>query len=188
MPYPARTDYATIVQTALQLLEREGIEQLSLGLVATTLGIKAPSLYRYVPSKDALLRAVNEQTFQNLDAAYQATLARVNTAPQARLLALCQAHRAFAHANPRAYILAMTTRADAQRPDERALEQIATPVQQLLAELVGPPDALPALRGLFALIHGFVMLELHDQLRRGGDLEATFAAVIVAYLAGWGAK
>ncbi len=187
MPYPAQTDYETIVQTALLLIEREGSEQLSLTLIAAALGIKPPSLYRYIPSKDALLRAVNARSFEQLNAAYGAALADTEQLPQAQLRAICRAHRAFAHAHPRAYTLAMTTRADQQRPDQHSLEQIALPIQALMAELAGAEQALVALRGLFALIHGFVMLELHDQLRRGGDLEATFEAVVEAYVAGWSA-
>jgi AcrR family transcriptional regulator len=183
MPYPSQTNYETIVQTALQLLEREGSEQLSLALIATTLGVKPPSLYRYIANKDALLRAVNERTFQQLNAEYQ-TAAASATQPPEQLLAVCRAHRSFAHTHPRAYTLAMTTRADEQRPEQQSLNAIAIPLQTLVAQIVGEKQALSALRGMFALIHGFVMLELHDQLRRGGDLTQAYEEAVSAYIRG----
>jgi len=59
------------------------------------------------------------------------------------------------------------------------------PLQQLIAAISGEAAALMALCGALALVHGFVMLELHQQLRRGGDLDAAYDAAINVYLAGW---
>lgn len=181
MPYPAQTDYETIIETARDLIERKGAGSLSLAQLASTLGIKPPSLYRYVTSKTALLQAVISLTFQRLFEAYDTALAAAGDEPGTRLLAILRAHRAFAHANPETYMLAFTSPA----PDERALEQMALSIQDIMAAVTGPERSLPALRGALALVHGFVMLELNQQLRRGGDLNEAFEAAIVAYLAGW---
>ena len=186
MPYPAQTDRETIIQTARALIERDGVERLSLAQLAAALGIKPPSLYRHVPGKTALLQAVNWLTFKDLFQAYDEALQAAGAEPKARLLAILRAHRAFAHANPETYILAFTTTAPEQRADERALEQLALPIQEVMAHISGPEQSLPALRGALALVHGFVMLELKEQFRRGGDLTAAFERVIEAYLAGWG--
>ena len=185
MPYPAQTNRATIVSTARALIEREGVEQLSLSGVAAALGIKAPSLYRHVASRGALLHAVVMQTLQELFAAYDGALATAPDEPRYRLLAIFRAHRAFAHANPRSYILAFTSAESEDESNDRILERLVLPIERLMAELVGEAAALPALRGGLALIHGFVMLELNQQFRRGGDLDAAFEAAIAAYLSGW---
>lgn len=181
MPYPAQTDYETIIETARGLIEREGAGSVSLALVASALGIKPPSLYRYVTSKTALLQAVISLTFERLFEAYDMALAATGDDPRARLLAILWAHRAFAQANPETYVLAFTGTA----PDERALEQMVLPIQAIMAAITGPERSLPALRGALALVHGFVMLELNRQFRRGGDLTEAFEAAIAAYLAGW---
>ena len=65
-PYPAQTDRESIVETARMLIERDGMDALSLALLASELGIKPPSLYRHVSSKAALLQAVIEQTYRRL--------------------------------------------------------------------------------------------------------------------------
>jgi AcrR family transcriptional regulator len=167
------------------LIEREGAEQLSLAGVAAALGIKAPSLYRHVASRGALLHAVVMLTLEDLFAAYNAALATAADEPRDRLLAIFRAHRAFAHANPRAYMLAFTTAESEAESNERMLEQLVIPIQRLMAELVGEEHSLPALRGGLALIHGFVMLELNNQFRRGGNLDAAFESSISAFLEGW---
>jgi len=185
MPYPAQTDRNTIIQTARTLIEREGVEQLSLARLATELGIKAPSLYRYIPNKAALLQAVNLLTYRQLFLAYETALQVAGDDPQDRMLAIFRAHRAFAHANPETYVLAYTTTVPEQRADERVLEQMALLIQELMSAISGPERSLAALRGALALVHGFVMLELKDQLKRGGDLTQAFEESIAAYVAGW---
>lgn len=51
-------DRATIVQAARRMLERDGVEALSMRKLAAELGSRPMSLYYYVPSKDELLAAV----------------------------------------------------------------------------------------------------------------------------------
>ena len=187
MPYPARVNYDTIVETAWDLVESEGgIDQVSLSKLATALGIKAPSLYRYVKNKAALLRAVNQVTNTRLFAAIGPVLADCEFPDTVtRLAAAAQALRAFAHVHPVTYTLAFTTADPEVRPNPEDQEQSVLPFQGLIAEIAGEAQSLAALRGFLALIHGFVMLELHDQLRRGGDLDQAFAQSIDAYLRGW---
>ena len=94
-------------------------------------------------------------------------------------------YRHFALENPNSYVLAFTNVDDTLRPDENAMEQMVLPIQALMAAVSGQEASLSALRGAMALVHGFVMLELHGQLRRGGDLTEAFAAAVQAYLRGW---
>jgi AcrR family transcriptional regulator len=185
MPYPAQTDREAIVQTARLLIEREGVEALSLARLASELKIRPPSLYRHIASKTALLRAVVELTFQDLFAAYRTALPKAGDDPQERLRAVFRAHRAFAHAHPETYVLAFTTTAPGQRADAGVLAQFALPIQALMAAVSGPEYSLAALRGALALVHGFVMLELKQQLQRGGDLNAAFEQSVDAYIRGW---
>lgn len=185
MPYPAQTDRESIIKVAREMIEQEGVEQLSLARLASTLGIKAPSLYRHIPNKAALLQAVIVFTFQQLFQAYDVAIVTSDSNPKDRLLAILRAHRAFAHANPESYVLAFTTTLPEQRADEKLLEQLVLPIQKVMAVISGEEQSLVALRGALAIAHGFVMLELKDQFRRGGDLTEAFETSVGAYLAGW---
>ena len=185
MPYPSQIDREQIVATATAMVEAGGTEALTLGKVAKALGVRTPSLYRYVASRAALLQAINLCTLQQLFADFDNALARAPADPAGQLAAVASALRCYAQRHPHRYVQAMTAEVGVTRPDEDILVQMVLPLQAIMAEIAGEPSSLTALRGFLALVHGFIMLEVHDQLQRGGDLSAAFDASIVAYLAGW---
>ncbi len=184
MPYPSRISRESIVKAAREIIEAEGVEHVWVNGLAEKLGVKPPSLYRYFADKAALLRAVNEQTFAGLFAILGEALALPGP-PEERLLHIALVYRDYAHANPVTYGLAYTNTIPELRPDDTEQERAVLPYQALMAEISSEADSLPALRGLLALMHGFVMLELAQQLRRGGDLRAAYVQSIKAYIAGW---
>jgi hypothetical protein len=64
------------------------------------------------------------------------------------------------------------------------LERAIT-IQKIIVQISGEEKSLPALRGLLAITHGYIMLELNGQFQRGGDLSLTFEEIVKAYLQGW---
>jgi AcrR family transcriptional regulator len=184
LPYPPQVTEAGIINQAWHIIDNEGVSNFSLSNLAAALGIKAPSLYRHVGSKGKLLRAVNLLTLQKLFAALDEALEDDTAVATTQLLAIFAAYRTFALTHPHVYVLAFEHRDD-QRPDEGTLVQMVLPLQTLMAQLCGETNSLTALRGALALIHGFVMLEINQQLRRGGDLAAAFMQSSAAYLKGW---
>jgi AcrR family transcriptional regulator len=182
VPYPSQVNVDTILSKARAMLEAEGVEALSLGKLAAALNIKAPSLYRYFDSKNALLRALNGDTAARLVAAMRDA---VDTQHDNKIVALALAYRAFALENPVIYRLAFGSASDELRPDEQTLEALALPLQSVMAQISGEEHSLTALRGVWALMHGYVSLELSKQMRRGGDLETGFVRAVEAYVRGW---
>lgn len=185
MPYPTQTNSESIIKMAQELIEQEGSEQLSLARLASKLGIKPPSLYRYIPNKATLLQAVNNFTFQQLFQSYEEAMRLSDGNAKQKLMAISRTHRLFALTNPKTYILAFTTTRSEQSDDAQMLEQLVLPIQKLIATIVGLDNSLSALRGALAIVHGFVMLEINDQFKRGGDLSEAFEVSVNAYLSGW---
>ena len=185
-PYPAQVTRERIIDTAWELVEEEGgIDNVPLSRLAKMLGIKAPSLYRHVKNKADLLRGINEHTINLLFDALNDVLKATDGDATTRLLAIARGYRQFALAHPVTYTLAYSTADPDSRPDvDFRMEDVLT-MQSLLAQLSGDDDSLTALRGLLALMHGFAMLEINTQLRRGGDLEATYIKSVEVYLRGW---
>lgn len=184
-PYPSQTDLPGIIEAARQLIEQDGVERLSLSKIASELGIKAPSLYNHIESKNDLLHAVIEQTYLSMFTAYDEALESSSEDPAEQLLNLSRAQRRFAHANPNTYMLAYSTQNPELRADPYLLLKQAIAIQKIMAQISGEENSLAALRGSLALTHGFISLELNGQFRRGGDLAETFDQIIRAYLAGW---
>ncbi len=184
MPYPSQITRERIIEVAREMIEAEGVDQLSLNRLSAALGVKTPSLYRYVKNRTALLRAVNEETVRGLFAALDPA-AQTSGSTTERLMAVALAYRQYAQANPATYGLVFTNTIAELRPQNSEQEEGIMPLQYLMAELSGEATSLPALRGLWALAHGFAMLELAGQFRRGGDVDEAFIQSIAAYLQGW---
>jgi AcrR family transcriptional regulator len=182
MPYPSQIDFEKLIETAREMIEREGAEALNLRKLAEALGVQAPSLYRHIANKGALLRAVNEVTTKQL---MEVLYSAAEDAPALeRLLAVAHAFRRFSHEHPIAFQLAFSAKED-ERPSAELREALVLPLQSIFAELLGEENAFPALRGAYAFLHGWVSLELSQQFERGGDLDAHFEQAFRAFLQGW---
>ncbi len=184
MPYPSQTTREQIIECAWQLTAEQGFEKLTLKTLADSLGIRAPSLYNHVKNKEALLQFVNALTIERMFATMYTASENTGNRPEEKILAVVMAQRRFAHEYPVQYTLAFSALQPDTPPDERRLSAVLY-LQTILAEISGEERSLPAMRGLLALTHGFAMLELNNQLRRGGDLDEAFRLSVQAFLRGW---
>lgn len=171
MPAPDRTSLAEIVAAARDLLEAAGSAGVTMQAVAARVGVRAPSLYKRVKDREALLVLVAEA---NAD-----ELTRALTASDRSLPALAEAYRRFAHARPEGFRQLITIDADLS-----ALGEVARPVLDAMGELVGEEDALDAARLLVAWATGFLTMELGGAFRLGGDVERAFAYGVARILDG----
>ena len=96
-----------IVAAAIDLIEREGVDALSMRRIAADLGVAAMSLYYHVPSKAALLDAVAERIVDGIDYADDPVLDADERARR-----LMRAFRKVAHDHPRCVQLVLTGRGD----------------------------------------------------------------------------
>lgn len=183
MSYPSQISRETVLEKALDLLEIGGVENLSLNKLAAELGVKAPSLYRYFNSKAELLKAINMATVESLVETMRS--AAVGEDPVETAQAMTRAYREFAKKHPASYSLAFGTLPEEMQPDHMYMEALALPLQAVMSKIVGHEDSLPMLRGVWALVHGFVMLEISEQFRRGGSVDEAFEKAVRSYIHGW---
>ncbi len=185
MPFPAKVSREALVEAARRTLESDGLDALSLNKLAAEFNIKSASLYNHFENKSALLRAINTQTNRELAAAMQNAVQGSTGSTFEKLELLAHAYRDYGRTHPVTYGLLFSSTHPDLLPDTKESENLALPFQTILANITGEDHSLAALRGLWALIHGFVMLELAGQFRRGGSLDAVFTSTIRAYLKGW---
>ncbi len=187
MPAPERTTTAAIVDAGRAIVEERGVDALTMQAVADRVGVRAPSLYKRVAGRDALLAAVVAATLDDLVAALDAAAA--GGSPRQRLAAIATATRAFAHRHPVGYALVFAP-TPAARPDVSRLSDAVAGLVAATSELVGEAAALDAARLLTAWLHGFLAMELGGAFRLGGDVDDAFAyglARIVDAIDGGGA-
>jgi AcrR family transcriptional regulator len=182
MPAPARTSRPVILAAARAILEERGPEALTMQAVAERVGVRAPSLYKHVPDRAGLVRAVIADVMGDLVRAL--AIPRPSPDPRTDLRRIARRYRAFVRANPAGYGLLFAIPETGVVVDEAALADLGRPIVAATARLVGEGDALPQARTFVAWAHGFVSMELAGAFRLGGDLEVAYATGLETILAG----
>jgi AcrR family transcriptional regulator len=148
---------AQVLAEALDLVDAEGLEALTMRRLAQRLGRDPMTLYRYAENHAALLDGVAERVLEQLV---------IDTGPDWRQALRQTAHdfRELALRHPHAVPLLVT------RPlsTPLGLRPVGTlrPLEQLLGLLIGagftPDDALHVYRAFFGFLHGHVLNELQE--------------------------
>jgi AcrR family transcriptional regulator len=172
----------TVTDAAAFIVDRDGIEALSMSRLAQDLGVRPPSLYNHVDGLEALVRRVALVALADL--AEPCREAFMNRTGRDAVHAFARAYRRWALAHPGTYPLTQVARPG--DPEwEAAARRLLDP---LLAVLVGtsddPDDSIHAARALRAAVHGFVTLELVGGFGLEVPTDASFSRMIDAVSTG----
>lgn len=171
MPTPDRTSLEEIVAAARALLETGGPSGVTMTAVASRVGVRAPSLYKRVRDRDALLLLVAEATADELT--HRLAASGQSFADCARTF------RSFAHELPEGFRLMFGAPGAAD-----AASRAAAPILAASRALVGAEHALDAARLFTAWAMGFVSMELAGSFRMGGDVDEAFEYALATIEAG----
>jgi AcrR family transcriptional regulator len=171
VPDPLAPRAHQIVDAALELLEADGADALSMRRVADRVGIRAPSIYEHLADKRALEAAIISRGFELLANASEQTV----TGAADPLAALATVYRSFAADHPHLYRL-MTAR-------ELDRDLLADGVEEragaaLVAAAGGDRDLA---RAIWAFAHGMLILELDRRFPPEADLDAAWARGLAAF-------
>src|SRR6266480_4845353 len=147
-----------VLAAALEIIDADGADGLSMRRLARALGRDPMILYRHAPNKAALLDGVAETVLAQL------TVDSADPDWAAQLRAVARDYRALALAHPHVVPLLVTrplaTPLGLRPPGTlRPLEDILT---LLTAAGLSGPDALHIYRALFGFLHGHVLNELQE--------------------------
>lgn len=145
------------------LLEREGLAALTMRRLADELGIRAPSLYKHVRSKEDIVLALQARALRE----------QAEVLSGARdLRSLAAAYRAWAREHPRLYELISRHSLDRSRLPQGLEDAAAAPLMAMVDH-----DVTVA-RALWACAHGLVDLELAGRFPADADIDAVWAIVV----------
>ncbi len=94
-----------IVETALQLIDKQGMDALSMRRLGAALGVEAMAIYHHFANKGEVLDGVLERMLEEVDFPTMETLP-----PMERLRQFARSHRQMALRHPHAFILIPTRR------------------------------------------------------------------------------
>jgi AcrR family transcriptional regulator len=151
-----------IVEVALDLLEEDGPEGVSMRIVAGRLGVRAPSLYKHLPDKQAMENAMIAIGLRRQGEACERGAA---ASPEDPLWGVVDAFRRWALEHRHLYQLMMSAPLD-PGPLVRAAELLAgRPLREAM-----DGDAVGALT-IWSFGHGLVTLEMQGRLPDVADVE-----------------
>jgi AcrR family transcriptional regulator len=153
-------------------LEHDGWDAVTMRALADELGIRAPSLYKHLASKQAIEVLLVEDAFVDMGTALHAAVAAPG--PGGAVESLLVAYRAYGRGEPNLYRL-VTGPAFPRRELSPGLEDW-TGEPFFLA--TGEPHRAQA---LWAFAHGMVSLEIDDRFLPGSELDRTWAAGAKAF-------
>ena len=184
---PAKLSRDGIVDGALNFLDREGWDALTINALATQLGTKGPSLYNHVDSLEDLRRAVRIRVIDDI-------ITMLNRVGEGRtrddaVLVMAGAYRSYAHHHPGRYSAFTRMPLGGDDPEyTEATRGAAAPVIAVLSSygLVGD-EAFHAALEFWSALHGFVLLEMTGVM---GDIDtdALFSDMVLRLAAGVGMR
>jgi len=158
---------SVILQAALRIIDRDGVDGLSMRRLSDEVRRDPTVIYRHVPNKAALLDGVTEIVLGQL---------RVDTADPdwtAQLRTVAHDFRRLALAHPNVVPL-LVTRPLATPLGQRPIGMLR-PLEDVLTLLtsagVGGADALHIYRVLFGYLHGHILTEMQEVIERPDETD-----------------
>jgi AcrR family transcriptional regulator len=174
---------ATVADTAGRLADRDGLDALTLGAVATELGVRTPSLYNHVDGLPGLRRALALRGLAELGGVLRD--AAVGRSADDAVIALADAYRAFARRRPGLYAALQRAPEAGDGELQAAAGRVLEPVLAVLRGYGLTGDAaVHAARALRSAMHGFVDLERVGGFGIDLDLDESYRRAIAAVAAG----
>ena len=137
-----------IKHLALQQIEQTGVDELSLREICRKMRVSSAALYRYFASREALLTALISDAYNGIDQAMAEGRDSIPAdQPVERMLATCQAYRAWARANPAQYRLIYGSPILGYSPDWAALLNPARRALDIILAMVEQDRQSGALPG-----------------------------------------
>ncbi len=149
-----RLSIELIHQTALELIDQNGLEHFSMRTLAARLRVDPMAIYHHIPNKAALMQGLYNTVFSEL-------FAPSSNSPetwQAKLTDLARRFRALALRHHKLFPSLIAS----NNIGHNELKALDTMLGMLLEAGLNPTAAVQVGDALFALVTGFAILEIND--------------------------
>jgi AcrR family transcriptional regulator len=169
-----------VIDAASRIADKEGLDAVTPARLGAVLGVKPPSLYKHVDGIDDVRRGLALLGLREAEARLQR--ATVGKSRDDALLSLARAYRQFAKDRPGLYAASLRAARLGEKEIAKAGEAVLGIVLAVLTGYnVSGNDALHAVRGFRAIIHGFVSLDAAGGFRLALDLDESLSRLILAF-------
>ena len=193
-PYHHGNLKASAIETALDMVEQEGLDSITLRELSRRIGASRTAIYRHFENKEALLRAVVEAGFERFDTYFIVIFGRTDLDVLQRFSLMGRAYIDFATGSPNLFRLLFGETVQQARQEVCDLEnrEINTgfnALVQMLEEgqrqgVFKPGDVFLMAVNVWSMIHGLAMLIIDGHIVVSDNVEAIFDAGNKALLQG----
>ncbi|GBF77711.1 TetR family transcriptional regulator [Paenibacillus sp. 598K] len=176
-----------IVRAATEIIDSNGLEELTLTSLAQKLEIRPPSLYNHVNGVQDVRRLLSIYGLEQLLSVILRAVSGRSGDEAIREMA--KAYFRFARTHPGLYEITLMAPAPEDEEMQRVSKEIVELVVRVLAAYrMDPTDAIHAARSLRSLLHGFAALEQRGGFGLPVALDDSYTHMIDTYLAGLHAR
>jgi AcrR family transcriptional regulator len=170
-----------VVDAAVRLADGEGLGNLTLARLADRLKIRPPSLFNHIKGLPDLRRQLQLRALREMVAV--ASRAAVGRSGDDAVMASAIALRRFAHEHPGLHAASLPSVAARDRELAAAAEQFVGIFFDVVRGYgFQGKEVVHAVRGLFSIIHGFIMLERAGNFGMPIDIEESFRWLVRRYI------
>jgi AcrR family transcriptional regulator len=159
---------ASLMASALALIERDGVKGFSLKDAAAAAGVSTAAPYRHFADKEALLYALKSEGFTLFNSGLAEAYQRLQD-PAARLVELGVAYVVFALHHPAHFRIMFGLAGGADpRPHPSHADGFLLLVKavEAVTPSAGPEEQRDLVLASWSLVHGFAMLQMEGALAR----------------------
>jgi AcrR family transcriptional regulator len=177
----------TLLSATLTLIAQEGIGAVSLRKVARTAGVSPGAPYHHFEDRAALLTALSDEGFKNLEATLKAAKEKEESPPE-RIAAMLTAYIRFAQENPAYYRLMFRPELKTKNKEEEddagaaAYKLLTKTVEECQTDSTHTETETLSI-ALWSTAHGLASLWLDGQLNHQTDNPATVAKEVTKLIA-----
>jgi AcrR family transcriptional regulator len=176
-------DLTRILETAGELADEMGMQEVTLANLAKRLEIKPPSLYNHFEGLPGIRKQLAIFGIEKLYA--KMADAAIGISGSEAVLAISHAYVDFARNRPGMYEATLL----APDPEDTEVQQAGSKIVDLSVRVLQDyhlegDQALHAVRGLRSILHGFSSLEQRGGFKLSLDLNESLEIIIRAFLAG----
>jgi AcrR family transcriptional regulator len=186
MPSTKRLTSADVIDAAVEILNTEGPETLTLNRLAGELGIRTPSLYNHVDGLPGLHRKLAVLNAKQL--ADRLGEAAIGKGGAELFIDVAQAFRSYVMENPGLYMSTLRASGTQEKPDPDLIREEERTLKVALAVMsslgLQGEDAIHATRAFRSMVHGFATLEVAGGFGLPQDCNESFRRLVNALAAG----
>ena len=173
-----------VIEKAVEIANREGLDAVTLKLIAQESGVKTPSLYKHIEDLDSLFAELACLGIQGLGQAIREALTRCEPGEDA-IRQVARAYRRYALKNPGLYAAFQPTHVGRGEKIEATAKELIGLLGKTLAPFhLNEDETIHALRAFRALCHGFADLELKKGFGLAQDVDESFERLVLTFVRG----